>query len=144
MIEVGNNIKNLTPLEAVIITKIKRLGKKYSLDYTGVNTKKSGSRILKEEQVSALDVLTNVGQFNFTGDPEKFVLYAEAERIKSAYQFDPLIAINCSLVDFLPHQVEAVYKHLLPQPKIRFLLADDTGAGKTILMHIQYHLSIFF
>jgi replicative superfamily II helicase len=37
------------------------------------------------------------------------------------------------VVDPLPHQVEAVYKYLLPQPKIRFLLADDTGAGKTIM-----------
>ena len=60
-------------------------------------------------------------------------MYAEAERIHSAYQFDPLFAINCSVVDPLPHQVEAVYKFLLPQPKIRFLLADDTGAGKTIM-----------
>ncbi len=75
----------------------------------------------------------NHGQFNFKGNPEKFVLFAEAERINSAYQFDPLFAINCSVVDPLPHQVEAVYKFLLPQPRIRFLLADDTGAGKTIM-----------
>ena len=77
--------------------------------------------------------MTSDGEFNFKGDPGKFVLFAEAERINSAYQFDPLFAINCSVVDPLPHQVEAVYKFLLPQPKIRFLLADDTGAGKTIM-----------
>jgi SNF2 family DNA or RNA helicase len=63
----------------------------------------------------------------------RFSLFAEAERIHSAYQFDPLFAVNCSIVDPLPHQVEAVYKFLLPMPKIRFLLADDTGAGKTIM-----------
>lgn len=133
MIETGNIIKNLIPSEAVIIDKIRKLGSKYSLSYTGVNSNKRASKILDEQQMELLEVLTSDGEFNFKGDPEKFVLFAEAERIKSAYQFDPLFAINCSVVDPLPHQVEAVYKYLLPQPKIRFLLADDTGAGKTIM-----------
>ena len=133
MIEVGNIIKNLSPHEAVIISKIKKLGTKYAIDYTGVNTNKNRSIILTASQIDNLEVITNEGEFNFKGDPEKFVLYAESERIRSAYQFDPLFAINCSVVDPLPHQVEAVYRYLLPQPKIRFLLADDTGAGKTIM-----------
>ena len=133
MIKTGNIIKNLSPTEAVIVDKIRKLGSKYSLSYTGVNSNKRASKILDEQQMEALEVLTSDGEFNFKGDPEKFVLFAEAERIKSAYQFDPLFAINCSVVDPLPHQVEAVYKYLLPQPKIRFLLADDTGAGKTIM-----------
>ena len=132
-IEVGCIVSGLTPSESVEITKIQALGKKYSLFYTGVNTKKAGSKIVTAEQIDTLEILTSEGEFNFKGDPERFVLYAEAERIKSAYQFDPLFAINCSVVDPLPHQVEAVYKFLLPQPKIRFLLADDTGAGKTIM-----------
>ena len=51
----------------------------------------------------------------------------EAQRIRIAYQFDPLFAVNSSVVDVLPHQVEAVYRYLLPLPRIRFLLADDTG-----------------
>ncbi|NIA11344.1 MAG: DUF3883 domain-containing protein, partial [Nitrospiraceae bacterium] len=67
------------------------------------------------------------------GDPNAFLLGAEAERIRIAYQFDPLFAVNSSVVDPLPHQVEAVYRYLLPLPRIRFLLADDTGAGKTIM-----------
>lgn len=133
MIETGNIIKNLAPSEAVVIDKIRKLGSKYSLSYTGVNSNKRASKILDEQQMESLEVLTSEGEFNFKGDPEKFVLFAEAERIKSAYQFDPLFAINCSIVDPLPHQVEAVYKYLLPQPQIRFLLADDTGAGKTIM-----------
>lgn len=133
MIETGNITKNLSPTEAVVIDKIRRLGSKYSLSYTGVNTNKRASKILDEEQMLSLEIITSDGEFNFKGDPEKFVLFAEAERINSAYQFDPLFAINCSVVDPLPHQVEAVYKYLLPQPQIRFLLADDTGAGKTIM-----------
>ena len=133
MIEVGNIVKNLLPTESVVINKIKQLGSSYSLSFTGVNSNKQSSKVITASQMEQLEVISNEGQFNFKGDPEKFVLFAEAERINSAYQFDPLFAINCSVVDPLPHQVEAVYKYLLPQPTIRFLLADDTGAGKTIM-----------
>ena len=110
MIEVGNIIKNLIPTEAVVVNKIQKLGTMYSLKFTGVNTNKSSSKVITEEQFSSLEVLTSDGEFNFKGDPDKFVLFAEAERINSAYQFDPLFAINCSVVDPLPHQVEAEYK----------------------------------
>ena len=133
MIEEGNIIKNLSTSEAVIIDKIKKLGSKFSLSFTGVNSRKQSSKILNLEQIEKLQVVASNGVFNFSGNPDKFILFAEAERINSAYQFDPLFAINCSVVDPLPHQVEAVYKFLLPQPRIRFLLADDTGAGKTIM-----------
>lgn len=133
MIEVGNVIKNLIPSESVVVIKIQTLGSRYSITYKGVNTNISKSVIVTKEKIEELEILADEGKFNFKGDPEKFKLFAEAERIKTAYQFDPLFAINCSVVDPLPHQVEAVYKFLLPQPKIRFLLADDTGAGKTIM-----------
>lgn len=133
MFQIGSIIKNLIPGESVVVNKIQQLGTSYSISYTGVNTRKSSSKVIKSDQMDKLEILTEEGKFNFRGDPEKFVLFAEAERINSAYQFDPLFAINCSVVDPLPHQVEAVYKYLLPQPSIRFLLADDTGAGKTIM-----------
>jgi superfamily II DNA or RNA helicase len=133
MIEVGNIIQGITPTEAVTIIKIQQLGNKYSVHYVGVNSQRQSSKVLSMEQLNKLHVITTDGEFSLNGDPQKFVLFAEAERINSAYQFDPLFAINCSVVDALPHQVEAVYKFLLPQPKIRFLLADDTGAGKTIM-----------
>jgi len=67
------------------------------------------------------------------GDAESYLLGAEALRIQTAYRFDPLLAVNSSVVDPLPHQIEAVYRYLLVLPRIRFLLADDTGAGKTIM-----------
>ena len=133
MIVVGSIVNNLIPSEPVVITKIQPLGNSISISYTGVNSQKSSSKVIKAAQMDKLEVVTEEGSFNFKGDPEKFVLFAEAERINSAYQFDPLFAINCSVVDPLPHQVEAVYKCLLPLPSIRFLLADDTGAGKTIM-----------
>ena len=66
-----------------------------------------------------------------TRDPS--VLYLESIRFSLAYAFDPHYAVSVTQVDLLPHQVEAVYKHILPLPKIRFLLADDPGLGKTIM-----------
>lgn len=133
MIETGNIVSNLMTDESVRIIRVQPLGSRFSVRFEGVNSGKISNKVLTQQQIDFLEVLVNDGEFNFKGDPEKFVLFAEAERINSAYQFDPLFAINCSVVDPLPHQVEAVYKFLLPQPKIRFLLADDTGAGKTIM-----------
>ena len=104
-----------------------------SIHFTGVNSASSSNRMLTREEIDKLEIITEEGSFRFNGDPERFKLFAEAERIFSAYQFDPLFAVNCSVIDPLPHQVEAVYKYLLPLPNIRFLLADDTGAGKTIM-----------
>lgn len=133
MIEIGDIVTNLIPDESARIINVKVLGNNYSLSYAGVITNIRSSKVVSAEKMDSLERVTREGTFNFQGDPERFVLFAEAERINSAYQFDPLFAINCSVVDPLPHQVEAVYKFLLPQPKIRFLLADDTGAGKTIM-----------
>ncbi len=133
MVETGQIVKNLIPSEPVTINKVQKLGSMVSLAFTGVNTNRANTKVISLADYENLEVLTKEGSFNFTGDPVKFALFAEAERINSAYQFDPLFAVNCSIVDPLPHQVEAVYKFLLPLPKIRFLLADDTGAGKTIM-----------
>lgn len=132
-IEINRIVKNLIPSEPVIVNQIQDLGEMMSVSFTGINTSLSSNKIITREAFGRLEILTAQGEFNFTGDARKFSLFAEAERINSAYQFDPLFAVNCSIVDPLPHQVEAVYKFLLPLPKIRFLLADDTGAGKTIM-----------
>jgi SNF2 family DNA or RNA helicase len=69
----------------------------------------------------------------FTGDSKKFRLGIEAMRLGLAYEFDPYFALSIARVDPLPHQLEAVYDYFLRLPRIRFLLADDPGAGKTIM-----------
>jgi superfamily II DNA or RNA helicase len=70
---------------------------------------------------------------DFAGCGECFFLVIEGRRIRLAHQFDPLYAVNVSQIDPLPHQIDAVYFQILKQPRIRFLLADDPGAGKTIM-----------
>lgn len=73
------------------------------------------------------------GTHTFDASPRLFRLALEALRTRLAHAFDPQFAVSVSQVDPLPHQIEAVYKRILPLPKIRFLLADDPGAGKTIM-----------
>ena len=72
-------------------------------------------------------------QWVFDGDGALLRLVTEANRIKLAYLFDPYLAIHTSLVEPLPHQISAVYGEMLPRQPLRFLLADDPGAGKTIM-----------
>ncbi|MBI2231148.1 MAG: DEAD/DEAH box helicase family protein, partial [Deltaproteobacteria bacterium] len=66
-------------------------------------------------------------------DAEKFRLLSESARIRLAYAYDKHFAVSLSGIRTLPHQIEAVYLKMLPQPRLRFLLADDPGAGKTIM-----------
>src|SRR6056297_1719420 len=117
----GQIIKNLLPDEPVRINKVNPLGSMISIHYTGINSNISNNKMVSKDHLEGLELISEEGAFNFSGDPEKFKLFAEAERINSAYQFDPLFAVNCSIIDPLPHLVEAVYKYLLPLPNIRFL-----------------------
>jgi superfamily II DNA or RNA helicase len=71
--------------------------------------------------------------WDFSGDAALFRLTAEARRIRLAHLFDPMLAVNLSAVRPLPHQIDAVYCHMLPRVPMRFALCDDPGAGKTIM-----------
>jgi len=70
---------------------------------------------------------------DFTAPAREVFLGLEARRYRFASLYDPLLAMNTSKVDPLPHQIEAVYGYVLSLPRIRFLIADDPGAGKTIM-----------
>ena len=71
--------------------------------------------------------------FSFDGDGAAFQLTCEAKRIDLAFLFDPMMAVHTSNVEPLPHQITAVYESMLPRQPLRFVLADDPGAGKTIM-----------
>src|SRR5262245_58696975 len=76
---------------------------------------------------------TTTPALNFTADPEIVRVVAEGERLAFGHLVNPAFAVETALIDPLPHQRIAVYSHLLPQARLRFLLADDAGAGKTIM-----------
>jgi len=93
---------------------------------------------LKERLLGAADeatiaVATTERPWAFDGDGAAFQLACEAKRIDLAFLFDPMMAVHTSNVDPLPHQITAVYESMLPRQPLRFVLADDPGAGKTIM-----------
>ncbi len=92
-----------------------------------------GNELLYRTDEVRLEVVTSGPSWNFDADGHLFRLVSEAYRIKLAYLFDPLLAVHTSLVTPLPHQILAVYGEMLPRQPLRFLLADDPGAGKTIM-----------
>ena len=70
---------------------------------------------------------------SYQGDAKLLRLGLQAYALGIAYEFDPYFGLSISRVDPLPHQLEAVYDYLLKLARVRFLLADDAGAGKTIM-----------
>lgn len=132
-LSVGDVVEGLDS-ELVQISGVREVGNRTIIDGFTVNSREAKSFPLTQEQLARVKIRQQASQgFTYDGDGEAFLLGAEAERISIAHQFDPLFAVSSSIVDPLPHQVEAVYNYLLPLHRIRFLLADDTGAGKTIM-----------
>jgi len=79
------------------------------------------------------DIEAKKMDLNFSSNADDVFIALENKRYRYVSMYDPLLAINTSKVDPLPHQIEAVYGHVLKLPRIRFLIADDPGAGKTIM-----------
>ena len=75
--------------------------------------------------------------WSLTADGALFRLVSEACRIQLAYLYDPLLAVSTSNVMPLPHQISAVYEEMLTRQPLHFLLADDPGAGKTIMAGLR-------
>jgi superfamily II DNA or RNA helicase len=90
-------------------------------------------RLLGRVDEASISAATVERPFSFDGDGEAFQLTCEAKRIDLAFLFDPMMAVHTSNVDALPHQITAVYESMLPRQPLRFVLADDPGAGKTIM-----------
>jgi superfamily II DNA or RNA helicase len=89
--------------------------------------------VLYRDDEHRLEVEQSGRPWSFDADGALLRLVTEANRIKLAHYFDPYLAIHTSMVDPLPHQISAVYGEMLPRQPLRFLLADDPGAGKTIM-----------
>ena len=90
-------------------------------------------RLLYREDEERIEIVSRGRPWSFDADGALYRLAAEAQRIRLAHLFDPMLAVHTSVVDPLPHQITAVYEAMLPKQPLRFLLADDPGAGKTIM-----------
>ncbi len=107
------------------------MGEAVKLTGKGLQTNQVYDPILNVEQLAQLQLSPEREPFD--GDPLRFRLGVEALRLGLAHEYDPYFSLTIARVDPLPHQLEAVYDYFLRQPRIRFLLADDPGAGKTIM-----------
>lgn len=90
-------------------------------------------RLLNRSDEPSLSISTQGRPWSFDGEGEAFKLAVEAKRIDLAFLFDPMMAVHTSNVEPLPHQITAVYESMLPRQPLRYVLADDPGAGKTIM-----------
>jgi superfamily II DNA or RNA helicase len=117
--------------EPVVVLVVQPLGKLRKLIGTGQRTKLTHTRTLDDAQIALLEATPEREPFD--GDATRFRLGIEAARLALAHEYDPYFSLSIARVDPLPHQLEAVYDYFMKLPRVRFLLADDPGAGKTIM-----------
>jgi SNF2 family DNA or RNA helicase len=126
-------IRGLLPDMLVTVVNVQWFGSD-ALELTyKTPTGRVANELVYRDDEPRLEVVELGRPWSFDGDGGLFRLVSEAQRIRLAHLFDPVLAVHTSVVDPLPHQITAVYEHLLQRQPLRFLLADDPGAGKTIM-----------
>ena len=126
-------VRGILPDSLVTVVSAQRFGSE-AVELTYKNpTGRVANQLLYRHDEPRLEVVEQGRPWSFDGDGHMFRLVSEAHRIRLAHLFDPLLGVHTSLVDPLPHQITAVYEVMLPRQPLRFLLADDPGAGKTIM-----------
>jgi superfamily II DNA or RNA helicase len=129
----GASVRGVASAQSVLIVSVDWIGDQaisvVFRDHNGT----VAETVLYRDDEHRLEVEQTGRPWSFDADGELLRLVTEANRIKLAHYFDPYLAIHTSLVDPLPHQISAVYGEMLPRQPLRFLLADDPGAGKTIM-----------
>jgi len=129
----GAVVKGILPDGFITVVDVTWIGS-VAIELTYKDSKgKLANELIYRDREGELEILESGKPWCFDGDPDLFRLVSEAHRIRLAYLFDPILAVHTSLVDPLPHQITAVYESMLPRQPLRFLLADDPGAGKTIM-----------
>ncbi len=132
-LKTGASIKGVLPDCLVTVINVQWFGSE-ALELTYKDPAgKLANELLYRHDEHRLEVMAVGRPWSFDGDGNHFRLVSEAHRIHLAHLFDPVLAVHTSVVEPLPHQITAVYESMLPRQPLRFLLADDPGAGKTIM-----------
>ncbi len=127
------SVRGILPDTAVTVVTVQWFGSE-ALELTFKDAAgRVANQLLYRHDEPRLSIVEQGRPWSFDGDGTLFRLVSEAHRIRLAHLFDPVLAVHTSLVDPLPHQITAVYEAMLPRTPLRFLLADDPGAGKTIM-----------
>lgn len=129
----GASVNGILPNQNVVVVDVAWHGS----NVVELTYKDAGGRLANEllyrDREPTLEVVAPGRVWSFESDGALFRLVSEAYRIRLAYLFDPVLAVHTSLVEPLPHQITGVYGEMLNRQPLRFLLADDPGAGKTIM-----------
>jgi hypothetical protein len=126
-------VRGMSPDGPVTVVSVQWHGSDaLTLIYRGPSGKVA-EEVLYRHDEPRLEIVEVGRPWSFDGDGALFRLVSEAHRIRLAHLFDPVLAVHTSLIEPLPHQITAVYEAMLPRQPLRFLLADDPGAGKTIM-----------
>ena len=130
---VGCHVNGLVSDEPVQIIAVSWYGSAV-LDITYKTSQgQLGNQLVYREDEARLQVLENRLPWSFDADGDTMRLVSEAYRINLAHLFDPYLAVHTSSVEPLPHQISAVYQEMIRRLPLRYVLADDPGAGKTIM-----------
>ena len=130
---VGSSVKGLVNNESVQVVAVKWYGSSV-LELTFKNSQGMlASQLLYREDEARLEILDSSLPWSFDADGDTVRLASEAYRINLAHLFDPYLAVHTSSIEPLPHQISAVYQEMLSRLPLRYILADDPGAGKTIM-----------
>lgn len=131
-IRVGTRIVGVTGKQPVTAVQVEWFGN-FALTLTyKTESGQTGEIMLYRDMEPTLSIVKDA-QWTFDADADELKLVSEAYRINLAHLFDPYLAVRTSAVEPLPHQISAVYQDMLPKMPLRFVLADDPGAGKTIM-----------
>lgn len=126
-------VRGIQGEEVVRVVQVEPVGEQALTVYYKDSQGRLSEQMLFRQDEARLE-LAQVGRpWAFDASGADFKLALEAFRISQAALFDPMMAVHTSNVDPLPHQVSAVYESMLPRQPLRFVLADDPGAGKTIM-----------
>ena len=127
----GSIVSGPTFAEPIEVLAVIPMGQSLKVIGRGRRSGQTYDPVLNPQQLAMLTV--SAEREPFDGDARLFRLGIEAHRLGLAYEYDPFFSLSIARVDPLPHQLEAVYGYFLRLPRIRFLLADDPGSGKTIM-----------
>src|ERR1700736_4651164 len=126
-------VRGLLPDQIVTVVSVQWFGSE-ALELTyKMQSGRVANELLYRHDEQRLQIVEHGRPWSFDGDGHLFRLVSEAHRIRLSHLFDPLRAVHTSVLEPLPHQITAVYEAMLPRQPLRFLLADDPGAGKTIM-----------
>jgi superfamily II DNA or RNA helicase len=129
----GLVVRGLSAAGPVTILAVERHGTRAATVTWADSDGRPDRRVLYEDALAGLALVESARRWAFDADAADFLVASEAQRLRLAYLFDSMLAVSTSAVQPLPHQIRAVYGEMLPRQPLRFLLADDPGAGKTIM-----------